>query len=104
MQSIRRAASLRDREWFKYSKMQVFLVIHMPEIVIPIPQELEKEKSEIEHKLRESVELEVKRRLLAKFFDEIMKGAKQLTEDEVVEFSRKFKKAGANELKKEGLI
>lgn len=76
----------------------------MVEIIIPLPKILEKEKSEIERKLREIVELEVKRRMLIKLFDEVMKGAKQLSDEEIVEFSKKFKEAGVEELKKKGLM
>mgnify|MGYP001626295036 FL=1 len=76
----------------------------MTEIIIPLPEELEEDKPEIERKLREIVELEAKRRMLIKLFDELMKGTKQLSEEELIEFSKKFKKAGAEELKKKGLI
>lgn len=71
----------------------------MAEVVIRIPKELEAEKSEIESKLRKIVEIEAKKKMLVKFFDELMKGAKQLSEAEIIEFSKKFKKAGAKELK-----
>ena len=70
----------------------------MAKIVIDIPKELEDEKVEIEEKLREIVELEVKKKKISKFFDNLMQGAKQLDENEIVEFSKKFKKAGAEEL------
>ncbi len=76
----------------------------MTEIIIPLPEELEEDKPEIERKLREIVELEAKRRMLIKLFDELMKGTKQLSEEELIEFSKKFKKAGVEELKKKGLI
>ena len=81
---------------FKYD---VILVSYMAKVVIPIPKELEVDKSEIEHMLNRIVELELKKKKLVKFFDELMRGAKHLSEEEVVKFSRKFKKAGATELK-----
>jgi len=65
---------------------------------------LEEDKSRIEGKLRELVEFEVKRKMLVKLFDKLMEGAKQLSDEEIVEFSRKFKKAGSEELEKKGLI
>lgn len=71
----------------------------MTEIIISIPKELEAEKLEIERKLYEIVEIEAKKKMLVKFFDELMKGAKQLSEEEVIAFSRKFKKVGLGELK-----
>lgn len=67
----------------------------MAKVVISIPKELEAEKSEIERKLGKIVELEAKKKMLVKFFDELMKGAKQLSEEEIIEFSKKFKKAGS---------
>ncbi|MBO3768802.1 MAG: hypothetical protein JTT15_00090 [Candidatus Brockarchaeota archaeon] len=65
---------------------------------------MEEDKSRIEGKLRELVEFEVKRKMLVKLFDKLMEGAKQLSDEEIVEFSRKFKKAGSEELEKKGLI
>ncbi|MBO3840560.1 MAG: hypothetical protein QXU09_03590 [Thermoproteota archaeon] len=76
----------------------------MTEIIIPLPKELEEDKSRIEGKLRELVEFEAKRKMLVKLFDKLMEGAKQLSDEEIVEFSRKFKKAGSEELEKKGLI
>ena len=67
----------------------------MAKVVISIPKELEAEKSEIERKLGKIVELEAKKKMLVKFFDELMKGAKQLSEEEIIAFSKKFKKAGS---------
>lgn len=71
----------------------------MTKVIIQIPKELEPEKLAIERKLSEIVELEAKKKMLVKFFDGLMKGAKQLKDEEVIEFSKKFKKAGAKELK-----
>lgn len=76
----------------------------MTEIIIPLPKELEEDKSRIEGKLRELVEFEAKRKMLVKLFDKLMEGAKQLSDEEIVEFSRKFKRAGSEELEKKGLI
>ncbi|MBC7091089.1 MAG: hypothetical protein H5T50_04170 [Nitrososphaeria archaeon] len=69
-----------------------------------MPKELESERGELERKLRELVEFEVKRNKIIKFFEGLMEGTRQLSEKEVVEFSRKFKEAGVNELRDEGLL
>lgn len=74
------------------------------EIIIHVPKELESERGELERKLRELVEFEVKRNKIIKFFEGLMEGTRQLSEKEVVEFSRKFKEAGVNELRDEGLL
>ncbi|MCX8000565.1 MAG: hypothetical protein N3A69_16705 [Leptospiraceae bacterium] len=76
----------------------------MTEIIIPLPKELEEDRSRIEGKLRELVELEAKRKMLIRLFDKLTERAKQLSDEEIIEFSRKFKKAGSEELEKKGLV
>lgn len=66
----------------------------MAEIIIPVPKELEGERGELERKLRELVEFEVKRKKIIKFFEGLMEGAQQLSE----------KEAGVNGLRNEGLL
>lgn len=84
-------------EMFKYANLGVLRMAGLKKamVVIPLPKELETEKLEIERKLCKIVELEAKKKMLVNFFDELMKGAKQLSEGEVIEFSKKFKKAGS---------
>ncbi len=76
----------------------------MAEVVIEIPKMLEDERSEMEHKLREVVKLEVRRKTISAFFDGLMKGAKQLSDEELVSLGRQIKKGRYEELKKKGLV
>ena len=76
----------------------------MAEVVVEIPKSLESDRARIENKLRHVVEHEAREKMMVKFFDELMKGAKQLSDEEIVEFAKKFKEAGSAELKREGLI
>ncbi len=76
----------------------------MGEVVIPIPKELEEDKTEIARKLNEFVQQEAKRKMLIKLFNKLMAGAKTINDKELVKFSKKFKSAGAEELKGKGLI
>lgn len=50
------------------------------------------------------MELEAKRKRIIELFDKIMENAKQLSDKEIIEFSKKFKKAGVKELREKGLI
>jgi predicted nucleic-acid-binding protein len=76
----------------------------MSKVVVQLPKELEKERAEIERKLCKFVALEAKRKRIIELFDKIMENAKQLSDKEIIEFSKKFKKAGAEELREKGLI
>lgn len=58
----------------------------------------------LEKVLEEALLYEAKKRALLKFLDEIMKGAKQLPDKELVKLGRELKKGRYKELKKKGLI
>ena len=63
----------------------------MAEICVELPDELEEDAERIEREVEEFVSLEEKRKLISLFIDEVMKGAKQLKEDELVKLGRKIK-------------
>jgi hypothetical protein len=52
----------------------------------------------------ELISAEEKRKLISLFIDEVMKGAKQLTEDELIKLGREIKKGRFENLKKTGLV
>jgi hypothetical protein len=54
--------------------------------------------------LEEALLYEAKKRALLKFLDEMMKGAKQLSNEELVRLGREIKKGRYEQLKKKGLI
>ena len=76
----------------------------MPEISIHLPKELESEKDRLEAEFRKLIEVEVRAKLLNEFFDKLMKDAKQLSSEEILEFSKKFSEAGVKELKSKGVL
>ena len=76
----------------------------MSEFVVRVPKTLKGEEERLEVKVRELVSLEEKRKMLSLFFDELMKGAKQLKEEEIVELGREIKKGRFNKLKAMGLV
>jgi hypothetical protein len=76
----------------------------MVEFKVEIPGSLKDESKRIEREVEELISLEEKRKLLSKFIDEVMKGAKQLTEDKLVEFGREIKNGRFHKLKQIGLL
>lgn len=76
----------------------------MAELVVEIPRLLKKDVNRIEKEVEELVSFEEKRKLLSLFIDEVMKGAKQLSEEELVKLGREFKKGRFGKLKQMGLV
>lgn len=76
----------------------------MAEIVVKIPRPLEGEAGRIERQIEELVSTEEKRKLLSRFIDEVMKGAKQLSEEELVRLGREVKRGRAEKLREMGLV
>jgi len=76
----------------------------MEELTVKIPDSLKDDKGVLEKKIGELVTLEAKRKQLIRLADETMKGAKQLSDKELVELGRKLKKGRFKELKKQGLV
>jgi len=74
----------------------------MKELRINIPEGLEIGK--VEERVQELIMIEVKRRLLVDFTDEVMKGGKQLSEEKLIKLGRKFKNGRFEYLKKKGLV
>lgn len=76
----------------------------MAELKFEIPRALEEDSKKLERDVNEFIAVEEKRKLLALFVDEVMKGAKQLNDEELVKLSREFKKGRAEKLKQMGLV
>ena len=77
--------------------------IKMTELKFKIPGSLKGEVGKIEKDVDELISSEKKRKSLSVFMDEIMKGAKQLKEEELVKLGRVVKKGRFGKLKKMGL-
>jgi len=76
----------------------------MAELKVEIPKLLEKDAEKLEQDVKELIAEEEKRKLLSLFIDEVMKGAKQLSNEELVKFARDLKKGRFEELKQMGLV
>ena len=76
----------------------------MAELSVKLPKVLEEDKAKLEKKIGELITLEAKRKALLRFVDETMKGAKQLSDKELVKLGRKLKKGRFRQLKKQGLV
>ena len=76
----------------------------MAELKVKIPKLLEEDADKLERDVEELVSSEEKRKLLSLFMGEVMKGAKQLSEEELVEFCRGIKKGRFEKLKQKGLV
>lgn len=76
----------------------------MAELRIKIPELLEDDAGKIEKEVNELISLEEKRRLLSIFIDDVMKGSKQLSDDELIKLGRDSKKGRFEKLKQEGLV
>lgn len=76
----------------------------MAKLVVEVPELLEEEIGNIEKEVKELISLEEKHKLLSLFMDEVMKGAKQLSEEEIVELGREVKRGRFEKLKQLGLV
>jgi hypothetical protein len=76
----------------------------MAELEIKLPTILEGEKVRLAKRVEELVMLEAKRKKLLEFIDEVMKGAKQLSDEELVKFGREIKQGRFKKLKEQGLF
>ena len=76
----------------------------MAELKVEIPKLLEEDAEKLEKDVEELIALEEKRKLLSLFVDEVMKGAKQLSNEELVKLARDTKKGRFEELKQMGLV
>jgi len=87
---------------FKQLLSILLLVVDMDGLEIKLPKILEAEKSRLEKRIEELVVFEAKRKRLLTLIDEVMKDAKQLSDDEAVNLGRKIKQGRFNKLKKQG--
>ena len=76
----------------------------MAELKVEIPKLLEEDAKRLEMDVNEFIASEEKRKLLSLFIDDVMKGAKQLDDEELVKLSRDFKKGRFDKLKQMGLV
>ncbi len=76
----------------------------MSELVVEVPGLLRGDVGKIEREIEELISWEEKRKLLSLFMDEVMKDAKQLSEDELVKLGREIKKGRFEKLKQMGLV
>lgn len=70
----------------------------MTRVTVELPEGVEKKVIE------EALQYEAKKRALLNFLDEMMKGARQLPEKELVRLGRQIKKGRYEELRNKGLI
>lgn len=76
----------------------------MAEIVVKLPKCLEGEVEQVKRRVSEEIAFEAKRRALLDFIDEVMKGAKQLSDEELVRLGKEIKKGRSEKLRKRGLV
>lgn len=76
----------------------------MSDLEIKIPKILEGEKPRLEQNIKDLVVFEVKRKKLLAFMDDVMKGAQQLSDRELVNFGRSIKQDRFKKLKQQGFI
>jgi len=76
----------------------------MDDLEIKLPEILKKEKPRLEKRIEELVIFEEKRKKLLSFIDEIMKGAKNLDQGDLVKLGREIKQGRFKKLKKQGLF
>ena len=76
----------------------------MSELKVKIPELLEEESVKIEKDIEELISSEEKRKLLSLFIDEVMKGSKQLSKEELIELGRSVKKGRFEKFKQMGLV
>lgn len=78
----------------------------MAKVTVELPKGLEEKMKgiKLEKIIEEALLYEAKKRALLRFLDEMMKGAKQLSDKELVKLGRKIKKGRYEKLKKKGLV
>ena len=76
----------------------------MADLVVKVPGLLRDDVARIEKEVTEMISLEEKRKLLSMFIDEVMKGAKQLSKEELVELGREVKEGRSEKLRQMGLV
>ena len=76
----------------------------MDDLEIKLPKILKGEKPRLEKRIEELVVFEEKRKKLLGFIDELMKGAKNLGDEDLVKLGREIKQGRFKKLKKQGLF
>ena len=76
----------------------------MAELKVKIPKLLEGDADKLEKDVEDLIASEEKRKLLSLFIGGVMKGAKQLSKEELVELGRSVKKGRFEKLKQMGLV
>ncbi|GEM_PF-2511047 len=76
----------------------------MAELKVEIPKLLEEDAERLERDVNELILSEEKRKLLSIFVDEVMKGAGQLSEPELIKLGKELKKGRFGKLKHMGLM
>jgi hypothetical protein len=76
----------------------------MSEFVVKVPSMLQGEEKRLEEEVKDLVSMEEKRKMLSTFFDELMKGAGQLSPEETTRLGREVKKGRFAKLKSSGLV
>ena len=74
------------------------------DLEIKLPKILETEKPRLEQNINDLVVFEVKRKKLLAFMDEVMRGARQLSDRDLVKYGRELKQGRFKKLKKQGLV
>lgn len=64
----------------------------MDDLKIKLPKSLKSEKTRLERNIEEIIVFEEKRKKLLKFIDELMKGAKNIDDEELVKLGKTLKK------------
>jgi len=80
------------------------VVKDMSDLEIKLPKILEAEKLRLEQNIKELVVFEAKRKKLLAFMDEVMSGARQLSDRDLVKYGRELKQGRFKKLKKQGLV
>jgi len=78
----------------------------MTEIKVEVPKGIEEKLKgvKLEKVIEEALLHEARKRALIKLSDEMMKGAKQLSDEELVRLGRELKKGRYEDLRKKGLV
>jgi hypothetical protein len=89
---------------FKQRLSILVVVKDMSDLEIKLPKILEGEKPRLEQNIKDLVIFEVKRKKLLAFMDEVMSGARQLSDRDLVKYGRELKQGRFKKLKKQGLV
>lgn len=76
----------------------------MSDLEIKLPKILEGEKPRLEKRIEELVVFEAKRKRLLAFIDEVMKGATQISDTELIKLGRSLKQGRYKKLKQQGFV